>query len=139
MDEDELQLADDGDCAFETNEADDDDHGLQPGSGSASKERRSINLTLPYATIKRMVKAEGDVKQVAGDATFAIAKATELFLEELAHRAGGEVDSRKTLTYNDVAAAVKNWSSCEFLADIVPQKVPVSVLASQQPIFRDDA
>ncbi|KAK9859801.1 hypothetical protein WJX84_007547 [Apatococcus fuscideae] len=76
---------------------------------------------------------ESDVKAVSAEASYAVARATELLLDELVARSatGMLQEGRKTLLYKDVAGAVGSWKALNFLQDIVPQKVPAAVLIEQ--------
>ncbi|GMH34463.1 hypothetical protein BSKO_02297 [Bryopsis sp. KO-2023] len=99
---------------------------------TASKEPESPATTLPFNRIKKMMKHEG-VRAVTGEASFVVARATELFLDEMASRSGKVMlsDNRRLLSYKDVAKTVQTWPALEFLKDFVPQKVKASVLIEQ--------
>lgn len=102
------------------------------GEGSGGKQD-GTGLLLPLARIKKMMKEGDDVKIVSADASWAVARATELFLQELALKAHASMadSSRKTLEYKDVAAVVKNWSALDFLSEVLPPKVRVGDVREQ--------
>lgn len=106
--------------------------GPSTGKDTPAKEESGL-LTLPLTRIRRMVKEDEDVKNVAGDAAFVIARATELFIEQLAARTAAKVPagSKKGVTYKEVSRAVAEYSACDFLADIVPQKLTAAELLQQ--------
>lgn len=103
-------------------------------AGSAGKQQEGTGLLLPLARIKKMMKEADDVKTVATDASWAVARATEVFLQELAVRAHAVMaadSSRKGLEYRDVAAVVQEWAAVDFLRGAVPPKVKVSDVREQ--------
>ena len=59
---------------------------------------------IPIARVKRIIKSDPDVKLLASDASFLIAKSTELFLEMLAQKAYSRTKEfdRKTVQYKDL-------------------------------------
>eukprot|EP00741_Cyanophora_paradoxa_P003276 tig00000691_g3184.t1 len=80
--------------------------------------------TLPLARIKRIMKMDGDVKQVSQEAYALVGKATELFLERFARAAfeNTQSEKRKTIAYKDLSQVVKQTDEMEFLFDIIPEK-----------------
>ncbi|KAF6255511.1 hypothetical protein COO60DRAFT_1534611 [Scenedesmus sp. NREL 46B-D3] len=106
--------------------------------GSGKSARDTHNLVIPLAKVKRMMREHADVKSISADANFVLARATELFLQEVAGRAHEVMlqdEQRKgnTLDYKDVAAVVHSWDALDFLHEVVPQKVSAaSVLARLQ-------
>ncbi|KAK9821887.1 hypothetical protein WJX74_009526 [Apatococcus lobatus] len=96
-------------------------------------QRDQDDLILPIGRVKRIIKMESDVKAVSAEASYAVARATELLLDELVARSatGMLQEGRKTLLYKDVAGAVGSWKALSFLQDIVPEKVPAAVLIEQ--------
>ncbi|CAL5223848.1 g6431 [Coccomyxa viridis] len=85
---------------------------------------------LPLMRVKKLMKEEADVKAVAGDASYAAARATEFLIEELARRAFDITakSNRDIISYNDIATAVSEWPAAIFLQDIVPKRMPLSEL-----------
>eukprot|EP00762_Andalucia_godoyi_P004987 ANDGO_01400.mRNA.1 Nuclear transcription factor Y subunit C-4 len=83
---------------------------------------------LPLARVKRIMKADPDTKVISHDALWLTTRCAELFLVHLSQRAADvtKATSRKTMSYADVAVAVKRHSELDFLADIVPSKKVVS-------------
>lgn len=94
-------------------------------------------LTLPLTRIKRMVKEEGDVRAISGEAAFAITRATELFLEELAMHTAAHVPptSKRGITYREVSQAVAEYKPCDFLAGVYKTNgsTPTSMVAATRP------
>ena len=66
------------------------------------------NHPLPLARIKKIMKSDEDVRMISSEAPVLFAKACELFILELTHRAWAfsEVNKRRTLQQNDVTAAI---------------------------------
>jgi nuclear transcription factor Y gamma len=79
--------------------------------------------SLPLARIKRIMKADEDVRMIAGEAPAVFAKACEMFILELTLRAWfhAQEKKRRTLQMNDVAAAVARTDIFDFLLDIMPE------------------
>lgn len=79
---------------------------------------------LPLARIKRIMKADGDVKMVSSDAPVLFAKACEMFIMELTMRAwdNAEENKRKILGKSDIASAMSKSEMYDFLVDIVPRE-----------------
>lgn len=82
------------------------------------------NHTLPLARIKKIMKADEDVRMIAAEAPVVFARACEMFILELTHRgwAHAEENKRRTLQKNDIAAAVTRTDVFDFLVDIVPRE-----------------
>ena len=81
------------------------------------------NHTLPLARIKKIMKADEDVRMIAAEAPVVFARACEMFILELTHRgwAHAEENKRRTLQKSDIAAAVARTEVFDFLVDIVPR------------------
>uniref|UniRef100_A0ACD5ZEY0 Uncharacterized protein n=1 Tax=Avena sativa TaxID=4498 RepID=A0ACD5ZEY0_AVESA len=79
--------------------------------------------TLPLARIKKIMKADEDVRMISADAPLIFAKACEMFVLELTLRSWmhTEENKRRTLQKNDVAAAISRTDVYDFLVDIVPR------------------
>jgi histone H3/H4 len=79
---------------------------------------------LPLSRVKRIMKADPDVKNVSADAAYLVTRAAELFLQRITERSAEVTRSggKKTVMYQDVAIAVKRFPEMDFLADIVPTK-----------------
>ncbi|KAK1291460.1 Nuclear transcription factor Y subunit C-1 [Acorus calamus] len=82
------------------------------------------NHSLPLARIKKIMKADEDVRMIAAEAPVVFAKACEMFILELTHRswAHTEENKRRTLQKNDIAAAITRTDIFDFLVDIVPRE-----------------
>lgn len=79
---------------------------------------------LPLARIKKIMKADEDVRMISAEAPVLFAKACELFILELTIRSWlhAEENKRRTLQRNDVAAAIARTDVFDFLVDIVPRE-----------------
>jgi histone H3/H4 len=68
------------------------------------------NHPLPLARIKKIMKSDEDVRMISSEAPVLFAKACELFILELTHRAWAfsEANKRRTLQHNDITAAILN-------------------------------
>ncbi|XP_010279434.1 PREDICTED: nuclear transcription factor Y subunit C-2-like [Nelumbo nucifera] len=77
---------------------------------------------LPLARIKRVMKADEDVKMISADTPVLFAKACELFILELTLRSWfrAEDGKRRVLQRSDIAHAVTHSEVLDFLLDIVP-------------------
>mmetsp|Transcript_12045 Transcript_12045/g.19464 ORF Transcript_12045/g.19464 Transcript_12045/m.19464 type:complete len:131 (+) Transcript_12045:28-420(+) len=84
----------------------------------------SSGPSFPLARVKRIMKADSEVKQINSESVLVVAKATELFLEKLVREAAERTkeERRKTVQYKDLAAVVHGKEELEFLHDIVPNK-----------------
>uniref|UniRef100_A0ACD6AFI6 Uncharacterized protein n=1 Tax=Avena sativa TaxID=4498 RepID=A0ACD6AFI6_AVESA len=80
--------------------------------------------TLPLARIKKIMKADEDVRMISADAPLIFAKACEMFVLELTLRSWmhTEENKRRTLQKNDIAAAISRTDVYDFLVDIVPRE-----------------
>ncbi|KAK9137203.1 hypothetical protein Sjap_007797 [Stephania japonica] len=82
------------------------------------------NHSLPLARIKKIMKADEDVRMIAAEAPVIFARACEMFVLELTHRSWNhtEENKRRTLQKNDIAAAITRTDIFDFLVDIVPRE-----------------
>nr|QVG73960.1 nuclear factor Y transcription factor [Asarum sieboldii] len=82
------------------------------------------NHQLPLARIKKIMKADEDVRMISAEAPVLFAKACELFVLELTIRSWihAEENKRRTLQKNDIAAAITRTDVFDFLVDIVPRE-----------------
>ncbi|ERN09839.1 hypothetical protein AMTRI_Chr06g171470 [Amborella trichopoda] len=80
--------------------------------------------TLPLARIKKIMKADEDVRMISAEAPVLFSKACELFILELTIRSWlhAEENKRRTLQKNDIAAAITRTEIFDFLVDIVPRE-----------------
>ncbi|WVZ77731.1 hypothetical protein U9M48_025558 [Paspalum notatum var. saurae] len=81
------------------------------------------NHTLPLARIKKIMKADEDVRMISAEAPVVFAKACEVFILELTLRSWmhTEENKRRTLQKNDIAAAITRTDVYDFLVDIIPR------------------
>ncbi|KAK3815490.1 MAG: histone-fold-containing protein [Benniella sp.] len=72
---------------------------------------------LPIARVKKIIKEDKDVQIVSNEAVFLISIATEIFLEGFTAKAFNlaKLEKRKTVLYKDLATAVTQYDSLEFL------------------------
>eukprot|EP00262_Sarcandra_glabra_P002649 TRINITY_DN13055_c0_g1_i2.p1 TRINITY_DN13055_c0_g1~~TRINITY_DN13055_c0_g1_i2.p1 ORF type:complete len:247 (+),score=43.13 TRINITY_DN13055_c0_g1_i2:239-979(+) len=82
------------------------------------------NHSLPLARIKKIMKADEDVRMISAEAPVIFAKACEMFILELTVRSWNhtEENKRRTLQKNDIAAAITRTDIFDFLVDIVPRE-----------------
>ncbi|KAK5786954.1 Nuclear transcription factor Y subunit C-2 -like protein [Gossypium arboreum] len=81
------------------------------------------NHSLPLARIKKIMKADEDVRMISAEAPVIFAKACEIFVLELTLRSWihTEENKRRTLQKNDIAAAISRTDVFDFLVDIIPR------------------
>ncbi|EGR34425.1 transcription factor hap5a family protein, putative, partial [Ichthyophthirius multifiliis] len=79
---------------------------------------------LPLARVKKIMKSDEDVRMISAEAPVLFAKACEIFIIELTHRAWlfTEEGKRRTLQKNDIAACIYNTEIFDFLIDVVPKE-----------------
>ncbi|CAG9540045.1 unnamed protein product [Cercopithifilaria johnstoni] len=89
---------------------------------------RHQELQLPLARIKKIMKLDDDVKRmmIGSETPILLAKASEIFVEELTLSAWKhtEDNKRKTLQKSDISQAVARNDMFDFLIDIVPREDP---------------
>jgi nuclear transcription factor Y gamma len=80
--------------------------------------------SLPLARVKKIMKSDEDVRMISAEAPVVFAKACELFIIELTHRAWlhTEEGKRRTLQKNDIAQCIANTDIFDFLIDIIPRE-----------------
>jgi len=83
------------------------------------------STAFPLARVQRIIKTDEDVNKITSEAVFLIAKSTEFFLENFVTESykSTKRDKRRTIQYKDLAKAVQDIDSLEFLTDIVPEKI----------------
>ncbi|XP_076883962.1 nuclear transcription factor Y subunit C-3-like [Bidens hawaiensis] len=94
------------------------------------------NHSLPLARIKKIMKADEDVRMISAEAPVIFARACEMFILELTLRSWNhtEENKRRTLQKNDIAAAITKTDIFDFLVDIVPREdLKDEVIASTIP------
>ncbi|PGH14424.1 transcriptional activator HAP5 [Helicocarpus griseus UAMH5409] len=79
---------------------------------------------LPLARIKKVMKADPEVKMISAEAPIMFAKGCDIFITELTMRAWihAEDNKRRTLQRSDIAAALSKSDMFDFLIDIVPRE-----------------
>ncbi|PVI02709.1 histone-fold-containing protein [Periconia macrospinosa] len=79
---------------------------------------------LPLARIKKVMKADPEVKMISAEAPILFAKGCDIFITELTMRAWihAEENKRRTLQRSDIAAALSKSDMFDFLIDIVPRE-----------------
>lgn len=80
--------------------------------------------SLPLARIKKVMKADPEVKMISAEAPILFAKTCDIFITELTMRAWihAEENKRRTLQLSDIAAALNKSDMFDFLIDIVPRE-----------------
>lgn len=78
---------------------------------------------LPLARIKKIMKADEDVRMISAEAPVLFSKACEMFILELTLRSWIHTEEykRRTLHKNDIAAAITHTEIFDFLVDVVPR------------------
>ncbi|CAE7853779.1 NFYC3 [Symbiodinium sp. KB8] len=78
---------------------------------------------LPLARIKRIMKADEDVRMISAEAPVLLAKAVEMFVADLTMRSwqhsSRELAKRKTLSKYDVQLALSHTPYFDFLVEII--------------------
>lgn len=76
---------------------------------------------LPLARIKKIMKADEDVKMISADAPVLLAKACELFVLDITARAYlcASDENRQTVTKADVSRAIRDGEMFDFLHDML--------------------
>ncbi|KAG1368322.1 nuclear transcription factor Y subunit C-3 [Cocos nucifera] len=84
------------------------------------------NHSLPLARIKKIMKADEDVRMIAAEAPVLFARACEMFILELTYRSWAQTEDnkRRTLHKNDIAGAITTTDVFDFLVDVVPREDP---------------
>lgn len=85
---------------------------------------------LPLARIKKIMKSDEDVRMISAEAPILFAKACEMFIIEMTHKAYyyAAKNNRKTLQRNDISAAIVDTEIYDFLLDTIPNEhVPKEV------------
>lgn len=79
---------------------------------------------LPLARIKKVMKADPEVKMISAEAPILFAKGCDIFITELTMRAWihAEENKRRTLQRSDIAFALNKSDMFDFLIDIVPRE-----------------
>ncbi|KAI4346932.1 hypothetical protein L6164_007795 [Bauhinia variegata] len=77
---------------------------------------------LPLARIKKIIKADKEVKMVSTETPIVVGKACEIFIQELTLRAWmcTEGCKRRTMQNCDIARAIQRCDVLDFLREVVP-------------------
>ncbi|CAA0834767.1 Nuclear transcription factor Y subunit C-3 [Striga hermonthica] len=96
------------------------------------------NHSLPLARIKKIMKADEDVRMISAEAPVIFARACEMFILELTLRSWSntEENKRRTLQKNDIAAAITRTDIFDFLVDIVPREDLKEEVLGSPPVGR---
>src|SRR3954469_18395193 len=83
---------------------------------------------LPLARIKKVMKADPEVKMISAEAPILFAKGCDMFITEVTMRAWihAEENKRRTLQRSDIANALAKSDMYDFLIDIVPREEATS-------------
>ncbi|KAH9874802.1 hypothetical protein IAQ61_003992, partial [Plenodomus lingam] len=83
------------------------------------------HVSLPLARVQKIITADPAHLTVSKNASFAIALATEMFIQHLATTTHNVVKAerkpRRNIQYRDVSSAVSKTDNLEFLVDVVPK------------------
>lgn len=90
---------------------------------------------LPLARIKKVMKADPEVKMISAEAPILFAKGCDIFITELTMRAWihAEENKRRTLQRSDIAFALTKSDMFDFLIDIVPREEAGASHAKRPP------
>ena len=79
---------------------------------------------LPLARIKKVMKADPEVKMISAEAPILFAKGCDIFITELTMRAWihAEDNKRRALQRSDIAAALTKSDMLDFFIDTVPRE-----------------
>jgi DNA polymerase epsilon subunit 4 len=85
-------------------------------------------LTLcPVARVQKIINADPERLNVSKNAAFAIALATEMFIQHLATTTHNVVKTerkpRRNIQYRDVSSAISKTDNLEFAVDVVPKTI----------------
>ncbi|KAI5658917.1 hypothetical protein M9H77_27710 [Catharanthus roseus] len=85
--------------------------------------KESKSYSLPLARIKKIMKADEDVKMISAEAPLIFAKACEMFILDLTLRSWSntEENKRRILQRADVASAINKTEIFDFLVDVIPK------------------
>ncbi|PVI03173.1 histone-fold-containing protein [Periconia macrospinosa] len=87
----------------------------------------SGQVSLPLARVQKIINADPERLHTSKNAAFAIALATEMFIQHLATTTHNVVKAerkpRRNIQYRDVSSAVAKTDNLEFLTDVVPKTI----------------
>ncbi|KAF1985087.1 hypothetical protein K402DRAFT_395138 [Aulographum hederae CBS 113979] len=87
-------------------------------------------VSLPLARVKKIIHADDEVNNCSNNAAFAIAVATEMFVQYLVDKVhdGVKTQRRRQVKYEDVSDAVARADELEFLSEVVPKTTTYKVI-----------
>ena len=80
------------------------------------------NHPLPLTRIKKIMRADEDVRMISAEAPALLSRASELFIMEITRKAWGRSQAyhRRTLHRDDIGELVARTAMYDFLLDVVP-------------------
>ncbi|KAH7069194.1 hypothetical protein BKA63DRAFT_520787 [Paraphoma chrysanthemicola] len=85
------------------------------------------HVSLPLARVQKIIHADPQRINVSKNAAFAIALATEMFIQHLATTTHNVVKAerkpRRNIQYRDVSSAIAKTDNLEFAVDVVPRTI----------------
>ena len=80
--------------------------------------------SLPLARIKKIMKADEDVKMISAEAPCLFTRACEMFILDITHRAWffSEENKRRTLQKSDISQTIAKTDIFDFLIDLIPKE-----------------
>ncbi|GJN39468.1 hypothetical protein PR202_gb28589 [Eleusine coracana subsp. coracana] len=98
------------------------------------------NHNLPLSRIKKIMKEDDGIKRIAGEAPVVLAKACEMFIQELTMRGWhhAKENKRRTVKKNDITAALARTEVFDFLLPSDHQKQETSVGLSKTTAVQED-
>jgi DNA polymerase epsilon subunit 4 len=99
--------------------------------------------TPPVARVQKIIAADPTRLHVSKNASFAIALATELFIQHLATSTYNVVKAerkpRRNVQYRDVASAIAKTDNLEFLVDVVPKTMLYKEVKNRREEKKEEA
>ncbi|CAI6271307.1 unnamed protein product [Periconia digitata] len=96
----------------------------------------SGQVSLPLARVQKIINADPERLHTSKNAAFAIALATEMFIQHLAQTTHNVVKAerkpRRNIQYRDVSSAVAKTDNLEFLTDVVPKTITMKELKKRE-------
>ncbi|PSN61632.1 histone-fold-containing protein, partial [Corynespora cassiicola Philippines] len=102
----------------------------------APSQEVSGQVSLPLARVQKIINADPERLHTSKNAAFAIALATEMFIQHLATTTHNVVKAerkpRRNIQYRDVSTAVAKTDNLEFLVDVVPKTMTFKEFKKKQ-------
>ncbi|KAL5287786.1 CHRAC1 family protein [Megaselia abdita] len=83
------------------------------------------DFQIPPSRIRTIMKSTEDAANISQEAIFLVAKATEMFINDLTEKSFDKGKKGNTLKYEDLAEYVNDENNLEFLLQIIPKKMSV--------------